>query len=226
MHDPSCVAFVIARPWPEVRRKRFGNDPRRFAVRYSWAKWYKPWQGWMRFWKFGKWEAYWPGFITVWHVEPNGHDSGTVCPYRTHWRHPQHWRIQVHPLQHLRRWALTRCEWCHGRSRKGDPVNRSMQWDNDRGPWWKGERGLFHSGCTSIHEAHLACLCLDGIYESELSGWGYGQCLKCGKRREWRSDERRDLPVDEARRILATIPKGERDPAKTAQVRSLWAASK
>lgn len=209
MHDPMCVAFTIPRPWPKRQKRTFG--PARWRLKG-------------KFWNIAGRGIYWPSLVTVWHVEPGGRDSGTVCKYRDHWKHPHHWRIQVHPLQNLRRWALTRCEWCGGRSRKGDYVNCSKQWDLERGPWWRGERGLFHGGCTGIHEAHAACLCEDGIYDSELSGWGYGTCAKCGKRREWRSDDRRAAPIDEARRILATIPEGQRDPAKTAQVRALWAA--
>lgn len=210
MHDPKCVAFSIARPWPKRQHRPFGKERWRVSG---------------KFWNIAGRGIYWPDLITVWHVEPNGHDSGTVCKYRDHWKHPHHWRLQVHPLQNFRRWALTRCEWCGGRSRKGDYVNHSLQWDNERGrPWWRGERGLFHEGCTSIHLAHIACLCEDGIYESELSGWGYGTCAKCGKRREWRSDDRRDDPTDETRRLLASIPEGERDPEKLAQVRAMWAA--
>jgi hypothetical protein len=205
MHDPMCVAFTVRRPWPSRARR----VERRWRFR-------------LPFLTLAGREFYFPGFITVWHVEPDGHDSGTVCKYRDHWKHPHHWKIQVHPLQAFRRWALTRCAWCGGKSRKGDPVNCGFGWDAERGPWWRGEQGLFHSGCTSIYEAHAACLCADGIYESELSGWGYGTCARCGKRREWRSEDRRTSPVDEARRILATIPHGERDAAKTAQVRAMW----
>lgn len=207
MHDPMCVTFTIPRPWPKRQARPFG--PKRWRLRG-------------KFWNIAGRGIYWPDIVTVWHVEPNGHDSGAVCPYRDHWKHPHHWRIQIHPLQHFRRWALTRCEWCGGRSRKGDMVNVSKQWDRDKGAWWRGERGLFHSGCTSIHEAHSACLCLDGIYDSELSGWGYGNCAKCGKRREWRSDDRRSDPIDEVRRLLATIPEGERDPVKTAEAQRIW----
>jgi hypothetical protein len=208
MHDPMCVAFEIRRPWPKRQARTFGKERWRFKG---------------AFWNFAGRGYYWPGLITVWHVEPDGHDSGTVCKYRDHWKHPHHWRLQVHPLQHLRRWALTRCAWCGGRSRKDDRVNISHQWDGPRGKWWQGEPGLFHQDCSSIHNAHAACLCENGIYESELSGWGYGECARCGKRREWRSDDRRDAPTDTARRILASIPEGQRDPAKSAEVRALWA---
>lgn len=241
MHDPMVVAHTIVRPWPNLQTG-FRPDPeRRWAARYSWAKWYdlRP-SSFKRFWTIAGRTVYWPGLITIWHVEPNGHDSGEVCKHFDRWQdadgkwqskanrawkwHVHHWRIQVHPLQHLRRALLTRCEWCHGRSRKGDVVNLSGQWDRDGGSWWKGERGLYHHDCYSIREAHLACLCTDGVYDSELSGWSYGTCARCGKRREWRSEDSRESPVDDVRRILASIPDGGRDDAKTAEVRAIWAA--
>jgi hypothetical protein len=207
MHDPMCVTFDILRPWPQRQARPFGKDRWRFRG---------------KFWNLAGRGIYWPCLISVWHVEPGGHDSGTVCKYRDHWKHPHHWRIQFHPGQHLRRWALTRCEWCGGRSRKGDCVNHSLQWDRDRGHWWRGERGLFHESCTSIYTAHQACLCPDGIYDNTLSGWAYGNCAKCGKRREWRPDDRRDAPTDAIRRLLASIPEGKRDAAKSAAARRLW----
>ena len=143
MHDPMVVAFEIRRPWPERQARPFGKTRWRFRG---------------AFWNIAGRGLYWPGLVTIWHVEPEGRDSGTVCKYRSHKWHVHHWRIQVHPFQNLRRWALTRCEWCGGRSRDGDRVNISKQWDRDRGHWWRGERGLFHQGCTSIHEVHYAVL--------------------------------------------------------------------
>jgi len=31
---------------------------------------------------------YWPALITIWHVEPNGHDSGEVCKHSHRWQEP------------------------------------------------------------------------------------------------------------------------------------------
>jgi hypothetical protein len=137
MHDPMVVAFEIRRPWP--RWTRLGSRRTR----------------------------YWPALITVWHIEPRGRDAGELCPhYRVEqpedgqpktvllngWRfHAHHWRIQVHPLQKLRRRLLTRCASCGGRDRKGNPVNLSYSWGHDPDQrWWRGEIGLYHHGCPRL----------------------------------------------------------------------------
>lgn len=243
MHDPMTVAVEIRRPWPVIRRKthNFNND-RRVAFRHTWAKWYQPWAGWMCFWKIGSFELYWPSFITIWHVEPDGHDSGEVCKHSHRWQdaegkwhskpssrwrwHIWHWKIRVAPLQHLRRWALTRCEWCGGRSKKGDYVNCSHQWDREGGSWWRGERGLFHADCSNISTAHATCDCspTEGQWKNELGGYRYGECATCGKRRIWKNDIERMAvhPGDEGTRILASIPVGQRDQAKTELVAAMW----
>jgi hypothetical protein len=210
MHDPMTVAFEIRRPWPQRRQGRRLSEKR-------WKIGRSP------FWIIAGTEYYWPGLITVWHVDPSGFDSNEDCPYSGRWQwHVHHWRLQIHPLQHFRRWALTRCEWCTGKSRKGDAVNISQEWHRDKGKWWSGERGLFHQDCSSISSAHKQCVCrLDegGPWESTLSGCPYGPCATCGKYRGWQKDT---TPRDEANRILQTIPKGQRDSAKTAAVSKLW----
>jgi hypothetical protein len=195
-------------------------------LRINRAKWWKPWADWSCFWRFGNREAYWPSLITVWHVEPGGTDSFTVCKRSTRWQwHVHHWRVQFHPIQHFRRWALTRCEWCGGRSRKGDAVNVSKQWDRDGGHWWRGERGLFHGDCSAISTAHNVCVCGSGPYEYSLGGYAYGRCATCGLRRGWKSDADRHPahPGEQANLLLRSIPAGHRDAAKTAQVRDWWA---
>lgn len=191
MHDPFVVAFELRRPWPQR-----SADPGR------------------RFWL--------PPLITVWHREPGGHDSGEVCK---HWRrgpnneivilhawkwHVHHWRIQLHPLLHLRRTLLTRCTWCGGRQRKGDPVNVSHSWDGPRGRWWQGEPGLYHRDCSSVAAAWRTCVCEAPICPNESRRYGtYGRCLICGKPRPIGT-----TPQQLARlRLLADIPKGQRDRA-------------
>jgi hypothetical protein len=155
VHDPDVVAFSIRRPWPTASSLPSVNA--RWRVRWPFVS------------VLGR-ELYFPDLITIWHREPGGADSGEVCKhYRRErqadgtwattwlrdWRwHVWHWRIQVHPLQHLRRWALTRCEWCGGRSRKDDPVNCSHSWSGGPGRWWRGETGLYHEDCSTIMSAH------------------------------------------------------------------------
>lgn len=159
MHDPLVVAFEIRRPWPKRSRSHDAKPGKpHWVARYQWASWTKPWGGWMAFWVIAGRGYYWPSFITVWHREPGGRDALTVCRTRTQradgtWKlsrgwvwHVHHWKIQVSPLQNLRRRLLTKCAEC---GRKGRP-NISHQWHGERGPWWRGERGLYHQECSSL----------------------------------------------------------------------------
>lgn len=163
MHDPMVVAFEIPSAFPSIRRKKRRSDVRRVQIRYSWRKWYdlRP-AVFSKFWQLGDVEVYWRPMFTIWHVEPDGRDSGDVCPHHARWQdetgqwhtkplhgwkwHVHHWRIQWHLHQKVRRALLTKCEEC---GRRGSP-NISHQWDRDRGAWWRGERGLYHRECSSL----------------------------------------------------------------------------
>jgi hypothetical protein len=160
MHDPKVVAFDIRRPWPQ---RDHAHDAKpggpRWKARYEWATWTRPWRGWMSFWTIAGRGLYWPSFITVWHCEPGGADALTVCrdrvqrpdgqwTYTRGWKwHVRHWKIQVHPLQRLRRALLTRCEEC---GRKGHP--NVSHGGRERTRWWRGERGLYHFECSGLLE--------------------------------------------------------------------------
>lgn len=225
MRDSHVVAFEIPRPWP--RHQRLSSLRKRSGGRWSFRG---------SFWTVAGLHLYWPPLITIWHVEPGGRDSGEVCKhYRRErtaggtwettilrgWRfHVQHWRVQVHPLQALRHWALTRCAWCHGPSRKGNPVNVSHQWDAPTGRWWRGEPGLYHRHCSSVANAHSVCLCAESLLND---GASYGQCLRCGRFHRhggWSEKERT------ARRLLvAGCPAGQAPTADLlATVAPIWAA--
>lgn len=228
MTDPLVVACVIRRPWPQrsAADDAKPGQPRWRIRRHS------------AFWTLAGRGFYWPPLITIWHVEPGGRDPGEVCKQGRRiqrpdgtwesrvlrgWRwHVWHWRIQVHPFQAWRRWLLTRCEWCGGRSRTGDAVNISHQWDRKREPWWRGERGLFHTDCSAIESAHRTCLCANPIHDSELGGWTYGHCARCGKRRGWGTTE---SELDRMR-MLAAIPAGGRDREVYEQVCALAQAER
>jgi hypothetical protein len=53
----------------------------------------------------------WPPLLDIWHREPDGRDSGTVCPYRIHWRHPHHWHLRFWPVFNFRS-RFKRCGGC------------------------------------------------------------------------------------------------------------------
>lgn len=209
MHDPDVVAFEIRRPWPRRDRSHdaaTGPDGRRWRARRG-------------FWTVAGKGFYFPSMITIWHHEPGGRDSGEVCKHYDRWETPEgwkskrrngwrfhvhHWRIGIGPLQTLRRWALTRCAWCGGHDRKGDPVNVSHQWDRAPGRWWRGEQGLFHGDCSNVADAHRLCYCADPMLEHR----DHGRCWACGGARGYKQE-----PTD-AHRMLRTLAKGQRIPAE------------
>lgn len=201
MHDPEVVAFDIYRPWPSRHRSLKKNPPRWY--------WRPP------FVTVAGREFYFPPMVIVWHNEPGGHDALTICDRKSHWRwHIHHWHLQFPPLQAFRRWALTRCEWCGGRSLKRDQVNHALGWYSEKAPWWRGERGLYHSDCTSVELAHRLCLCDN----PGLSNGDHGQCAFCGKHRAWRQ-----VPTIPDR-YLASLPSGSRIPDdKREWLRAEWA---
>lgn len=166
MHDPLTVAFEIHRPWPQ-RDDWKTEQAARTGTR---------WKIGGPFWVLAGRGLYWPSLITIWHRDPSGFDATTCRGQR--WRlHVHHWRLQVHPLQQLRRRLLTRCAWCGGRSVKGDKVNHSHSWDGPCARWWQGERGLFHADCSSIKRAHSTCVCEVPVLDSG----DYGRCAVCDR---------------------------------------------
>lgn len=158
MHDPMVVAFDIRRPWP--KRSSGGRKP---AARFRWDV---HGTGRRRFLRPGNWSPfvtafgrnwYFPSLITIWHVEPGGHDSGEICKHwdndrkraNRRWRwHVHHWHIQIAPLQEVRARLFDRCAEC---GRKGRP-NVSHQWGSRSIGWrkWRSREGLYHAECSSL----------------------------------------------------------------------------
>jgi hypothetical protein len=147
-----------------------------------------------------RWEWYLPAVVTVWHRDPetDGTDSSCRNHYRarrqgaikTHrylaaawwdfwWRHydlvhVHHWTIQVDAAQELRRWALTRCETCGGRHKRGRSVNFHVVVDQAaedrrreklsfRERWLTGERNLHHHDCANVASLRAT--------KASLAGW-------------------------------------------------------
>lgn len=106
-------------------------------------------------------------------------------------------------------------EWCGGTSRKGDYVNVSLGWDRERGPWWRGENGLFHGDCTSAYGAHRACVCDEPAPERE----SHGDCAHCGR---FVPFGRKPAAV-EANRVFQRLAPGERPtPEMLDYVREIY----
>jgi hypothetical protein len=190
MHDPLTVAFEIRRPWPRRDTHRTKQ-----AARTG-----ERWKAGSAFWVLAGQAVYWPCLVTVWHHDPSGYDHTTCRGQRWRW-HIHHWRIQIVPLQALRRRLFTRCSWCKGRHTRKDQVNVSHQWDRAPGRWWQGEVGLYHRDCSLIQIAHRTCVCVEPMLLND-----YPRCLRCGSPRAFGMTAQ----ALEQRRARARIPHGMR----------------
>jgi ribosomal protein S14 len=200
MHDPLTVAFEIRRPWPETadwRTKQAARDGIRWRFNSP-------------FWVLAGRGLYFPSLITIWHRDPSGYDH-TTCTRRGWKFHVHHWRLQVHPFQHLRRRLLTRCAWCGGRSAKGDSVCVSHTWDGPRARWWRGEPGLFHADCSAIKSAHSTCACETPALDSR----NYGRCAVCGR---FRPISFTDANLARVRELQSVPQGGRRDSARETPI--------
>jgi hypothetical protein len=135
--------------------------------------WRRPYFGWA-FWQFGSRQYYFPGLVTLWHVDPetDGSDSSCRNRYKPHWRaahadndplrkwfwwkvmvhydkwHVHHWKLQIKVWQDFNRWAWSRCAHCRGRFRWGySPVSHS--WHGTGPRWRRGEEGIYHYECSA-----------------------------------------------------------------------------
>lgn len=204
--------------WIEVGGDNCGcpGDPLDTNRKHNPFPWWKP-RSYTAFWRLAGRDFYWPPLLVIWHVEPGGHDGLTVCSrryqdkhgkwhYTKGWRwHVHHWKLQVPPLQHARRSLLTRCAWCGGKSRNGDPVNCGRGWHAERSRWWQGEPGLYHSDCLSLDQAHATCTC-DAPVLRNPGPTAYGTCGACGRFRPYGLEAERLARLRE----LQAVPKGAR----------------
>lgn len=76
---------------------------------------------------------------------------GCILRWRRPWyRHPRwhlhHWKIQIHPLQHFKRWAFSRCAGCGKRFTWGYAPT-SYGWGGQGPRWFRGEPGVYHHDC-------------------------------------------------------------------------------
>lgn len=165
MHDPMVVAWEVPLPIPRrvsyrdhyvkkptgIWRKRRTNPENLGDPVYPWYR-LEGYQGAVGGKALGLYRV-----ATIWHVEPNGHDSGEVCKHwedgkpKRAWKwHVHHWHLQIHPLQKARRYIFERCELC-GRRYPWGYVPISHQWDRQRdGHWWNITAGAYHHECSSL----------------------------------------------------------------------------
>lgn len=120
MHDPMVLIFAIKRPWPQ--RSTIGRKRR----------------------------LYWPPMLDVWHVEPQGRDSGTVCKgmggsdlswhnVRWAWTHRRHLSLRFWPYLSVKRWLVDRCAEC----------GRRFFWKDDRHGYMSSD-AVYHDRCMTL----------------------------------------------------------------------------
>jgi len=73
---------------------------------------------------------------------------------RPWWKRPRyprwhiwHWRLQVHPVQKLKRWMFSRCEQCGKRFKLGEAVV-SFKWYSEGPRWFRSETDVYHESCS------------------------------------------------------------------------------
>lgn len=73
---------------------------------------------------------------------------------RRWWQHPrwhlQHWKIQIHGLQSLKRWMWSRCQHCGKRFSWGY-APASSHWHGTGPRWFRSEDGVAHIECVRAH---------------------------------------------------------------------------
>lgn len=86
--------------------------------------------------------------LDIWHVEPNGHDSGGVCGHhpmptrrRILWavRHVQHLHFRFWPYLNVKRWIVERCDGC----------GRRFRWKEGRFSYQSTNK-VWHDPCMSL----------------------------------------------------------------------------
>lgn len=160
MHDPDVVVFDLHLPIPVRSWRSMGREPRWGFHRRRRTNaanlgepvfpWFQP----------AGYECHLAGrriglykLATVWHGEPEGRDSGSVCKglrgssfnaSNIRWaiRHHRHLSLQWHTYQRVRFWLFKRCEDCGHR----------FFWKQERyGTGWDAP-GVLHRACADVRQ--------------------------------------------------------------------------
>jgi len=166
MHDPMVMVFSLGVPIPRTKWKRAAVQPRWGARRRRYTcprdesplcgEAIHPW------WRPAAWELFlagrdigWTEVVDVWHAEPDGRDSGTVCKgmggteltwanVRWAWAHRRHLDIRWLHWQRTRNWLFLRCTRC-GQPFRGAHRARIGRWNGDA-------RDVRHRDCDLIED--------------------------------------------------------------------------
>lgn len=212
MHSPEVLVFSIRSPFPSMRHKLRDDQypkwqsPIRFVKGRGFR--YSP------FMRIAGYELYFDSWLDVWHMEPNGADSGTVCKTKWYkdkqgrdrakqtWRwHFWHYKLSPSLLYKWRRYLFTRCAECGGPSRKGHVVNHSDGGFGGRPktPLWCGEVHLYHSECLSKKTKQ---------HNEQLHNHEKASCYFCSGAASFKINRGK---VDHIPKVSPKMPKSQRD---------------
>lgn len=214
MHDSAVLALSVSLPIPS-RISKTRTDRRGL----SWPFLY-----------LGGYEVYFGHtLVDVWHEEPGGADSGTVCRDRRLWTHVRHLRLRYPMLRDLRRRLFTTCEWCGELGSRRHPVNISHGWGGDerdgKAPWWVGDRARYHRECSTVADANQRCVCETPSLAPVMPGGSLIQrsCVRCRN-----SIDSRQAEFREARIAARKAGRGHRRPSRedSERVTALFLAAR
>jgi hypothetical protein len=164
MHDPQAVAFTINFPW--YRTAHIGKTPWRY-----WHPFITIWHvdpetdgsddscDWFGS-KLTRENGWYPADVDYLKQMPDERREAVLYVWhrfrhrlgRRWWRHPRyhvhHLKFQIHPLQHFKRWAFSRCCKCGKGFRWGSSVCTD-QWYGDGPQWFKSEEKVYHGDCST-----------------------------------------------------------------------------
>lgn len=156
MHDPDVVVFTIAVPLPKRAKRREGTGPRWTLGRRRYTNaehlglvidaWWQP-----RAWepRIAGRALEWAKLCTVWHGEPGGRDSGSVCKGMGGsgltwanvvwaWHHRRHLEVHFDFARRVKRWRRDRCAGC----------GKRFRWHDSRNGFMNGDE-VYHDVCMS-----------------------------------------------------------------------------
>ena len=82
------------------------------------------------------------------------------------WRYPVrwhfwHWHFQIHPVQHFKRWAFSRCCKCGKGFRWGSAVCTNS-WNSSGPRWFRSEPDVYHGDCETRSGEPMAAVAVGG----------------------------------------------------------------
>lgn len=194
MHDPSVQVFEIHVPIPVKRWKSLSrpNGLRRRTWTGDGPKAGTPMRHFLRpeGWELviaGRLMGWWK-VLEVWHEEPQGHDSGSVCKgqkgsqltwhnVKWAWAHRAHLHIYSPPWRRVVFWRKGRCAGCGLPFRWNRDARHALGWDSS---------DVYHGPCASlVHvrrqlEDAYAVLAFDA---DDNAQWRVGRALEARKGR-------------------------------------------